>query len=100
MHGEIGARRSTLHATLILRAHSSRLADTQALSNTPKSGYDKGTLGDDVRYPSAPNEVRRHRLISISYISCCPVTVTVRWCGRVREDTTGNRKESDDTIIL
>ena len=33
------------------------------------SGDVKGTLPEGVRYHSVPNDVRRHRLISISYIS-------------------------------
>ena len=34
-----------------------------------KSGDVKGTISDDVRLLLVSNEVRRHRLISISYIS-------------------------------
>jgi len=36
------------------------------------SGDVKGTITDTVRYHFVPNDVRRHRLISISYISLLP----------------------------
>jgi hypothetical protein len=36
------------------------------------SGDVKGTIPDAVRYHFVPNDVRRHRLISISYISLLP----------------------------
>jgi hypothetical protein len=45
------------------------------------------------------NEVRRHRLISMSYMSLLPCHGTVRWNGREREDTRGNRATSEGTII-
>jgi hypothetical protein len=32
----------------------------------------KGTIPDAVRHHSVPNDIRRHRLISISYISLLP----------------------------
>src|SRR6202790_4598980 len=34
-----------------------------------QSGYDKGTIRSDIRYLVVSKDVRRHRLISISYIS-------------------------------
>src|SRR6202008_40247 len=34
----------------------------------PKSGDIKGTIRSDVRLPLLSNDIRRHRLISISYI--------------------------------
>src|SRR5437660_11343808 len=34
-----------------------------------KSGYNKGTIRSDIRYLVVSKDVRRHRLISISYIS-------------------------------
>jgi len=39
-----------------------------------KSGDVKGTIRRDMRLPFVSNDVRRHRLISISYISLLPVT--------------------------
>jgi hypothetical protein len=33
------------------------------------SGYNKGTIRGDLRYLAVSKDVRRHRLISISYIS-------------------------------
>jgi hypothetical protein len=36
------------------------------------SGDVKGTITDALRYHSAPNDIRRHRLISISYVSLLP----------------------------
>ena len=39
---------------------------------TVKSGDVKGTLRNDLRYHFAPNDVRRHRLISISYTTLLP----------------------------
>ena len=36
------------------------------------SGDVKGTITDAVRYHFVPNDVRRHRLISISYMSLLP----------------------------
>ena len=33
------------------------------------SGYNKGTIRSDIRYLAVSKDVRRHRLISISYIS-------------------------------
>src|SRR5208282_4939891 len=37
-----------------------------------ESGDVKGTIRNDVRYRAASNNVRRHRLISISYMSLLP----------------------------
>jgi hypothetical protein len=37
-----------------------------------KSGDVKGTIPEALRYPFVSNDVRRHRLISISYISLLP----------------------------
>ena len=37
-----------------------------------KSGDVKGTIGSDVKYLMVSRDVRRHRLISISYISLLP----------------------------
>jgi hypothetical protein len=37
--------------------------------NSAKSGYNKGTIRSDLRYLVVSKDVRRHRLISISYIS-------------------------------
>ena len=64
-----------------------------------KSGYIKGTIRRDVRLLVVSIDVRRHRLISISYISLLPCHGTVRWNGREREDTRGNRAISEGTII-
>jgi len=66
------------------------------LEHIVKSGDVKGTIRNDLRYHFAPNDVRRHRLISISYISLLPCHGTVRGYRREREGVGGNRKESDD----
>jgi hypothetical protein len=63
-----------------------------------KSGDVKGTIRRDMRLPFVSNVVRRHRLISISYISLLPCHGTARWYGRDREDTRGNRAISEGTI--
>src|SRR5438309_5438496 len=46
-----------------------------------------------------PNCVCRHRSMSITYDSLLPCHGTVRWNGREREDTRGNRATSEGTII-
>ena len=38
-------------------------------ANSAKSGYNKGTIRSDIRYLVVSKDVRRHRWISISYIS-------------------------------
>ena len=43
------------------------------------SGTLRGTIPEAVRQHSVPNDVCRHRLISISYISLLPSHGTVRW---------------------
>jgi len=55
-----------------------------------------GTIRNDLRYPFVPNNVRRHRLISISYISQILCHSTARWCGMERDGVGGNRKVSDN----
>jgi hypothetical protein len=42
---------------------------SEKFSSSAKSGYNKGTIRSDVRYLVVSKDVRRHRLISISYIS-------------------------------
>src|SRR5260221_3036 len=42
---------------------------SEKFSNPAKSGYNKGTIRSDTRYLVVSKDVRRHRLISISYIS-------------------------------
>ncbi len=37
-----------------------------------RSGYNKGTIRSDIRYLEVSKDVRRHRLISISYITTLP----------------------------
>src|SRR5205814_1374758 len=39
-----------------------------------RSGYNKGTIRSDMRYLVVSKDVRRHRLISIDYITTLPVT--------------------------
>jgi hypothetical protein len=56
----------------------------------------KARVTDAVRYHFAPNDVRRHRLISISYIPLLPCHGTARRYGREGEGIRENRKESDD----
>src|SRR5258708_37481612 len=41
-------------------------------SNSAKSGYNKGTIRSDIRYLVVSKDVRRHRLISINYITMLP----------------------------
>src|SRR5690348_12133422 len=38
-------------------------------TNLIQSGYNKGTIRSDIRYLVVSKDVRRHRLISISYVS-------------------------------
>src|SRR6267154_1282882 len=42
-----------------------------------RSGYNKGTIRGDLRYLVVSKDVRRHRLISIDYITTLPVTAEV-----------------------
>jgi hypothetical protein len=42
---------------------------SEKFGNSAKSGYNKGTIRGDKRYLVVSKDVRRHRLISISYIS-------------------------------
>jgi len=60
-----------------------------------KSGDVKGTIRSEVWLSFVSNEVRRHRLISLSYISQILCHGTARWYGREREDIGGKGKESD-----
>ncbi len=49
---------------------SGRLPDgRQTESYSAKSGYNKGTIRSDIRYLVVSKDVRRHRLISIVYIT-------------------------------
>jgi len=43
-----------------------------AQKRVEQNGYNKGTIRTATRHPLTPNNVRRHRLISISYISLLP----------------------------
>src|SRR5260370_18502085 len=45
---------------------------SEKFSNSAKSGYNKGTIRTDIWYLVVSKDVRRHRLISISYISQGP----------------------------
>jgi hypothetical protein len=42
---------------------------SEKFSNSVKSGYNKGTISADIRYLVVSKDVRRHRLISMNYIS-------------------------------
>jgi hypothetical protein len=42
---------------------------SERFSKSVESGYNKGTIKSDIRYLVVSKDVRRHRLISISYIS-------------------------------
>ncbi len=44
----------------------------EKFSNSAKSGYNKGTIRIDIRYLVVSKDVRRHRLISIVYITTLP----------------------------
>ncbi len=43
--------------------------ESEKFGNSAKSGYNKRTIRSDMWYLVASKDVRRHRLISISYIS-------------------------------
>src|SRR6266436_2010675 len=45
---------------------------SEKFSNTAKSGYNKGTIRSDIWYLVVSKDVRRHRLISIDYITALP----------------------------
>jgi hypothetical protein len=64
-----------------------------------KSGDVKGTIRSVAWCLVVSIDVRRHRLISISYISFLPCHGTARWNGREPEDTRGKRAISEGTII-
>src|SRR5207249_4309008 len=51
---------------------SSAPAPLKLKCNSAKSGYNKGTIRSDIRYHVVSKDVRRHRLISISYITTLP----------------------------
>jgi hypothetical protein len=55
----------------------------------------KGTIRSDMRLRFVSNDFRRHRVISISYISLLPCHGTVRWSSGEQEDTAGNRAISE-----
>src|SRR5260370_39545573 len=42
---------------------------SEKFSNSAKSGYNKGTIRSDIWYLVVSKDVRRHRLISIDYIT-------------------------------
>jgi hypothetical protein len=42
---------------------------SEKFSNSAKSGYNKGTIRSDIRSLVVSKDVRRHRLISIDYIT-------------------------------
>ena len=91
-------------SSVLLASHSGRVAVLEkehrvALKKTLDSGYNKGTITDDLQYHFVSNDVRRHRLISISYISLLPCHGTARWYGREREGVGGNREESDNFLL-
>src|SRR5260370_16790972 len=45
---------------------------SEKFGSSAKSGYNKGTIRSDIRYLVVSKDVRRHRLISISYITTLP----------------------------
>ena len=49
-----------------------RKADCNLARGQAQSGYNKGTIRSDIRYLVASKDVRRHRLISIVYITTLP----------------------------
>jgi hypothetical protein len=63
-------------------------------SDREDSGDVKGTIPNAVRYHFVPNDVRRHRLISVSYTSLLPCHGTARWHGRELDGIGGNSKEN------
>jgi hypothetical protein len=69
------------------------------------SGDVKGTITGTVRYhfvsnDVVSNDVRRHRLISISYISLLPCHGTARGNGREPEGTRGNEAVPEALIMI
>jgi len=60
----------------------------------------RGTIRGDMRLRFVSNDVRRHRLMSISYISLLPCHGTVRWNGREREDRREDMQVSDLMEVL
>jgi hypothetical protein len=62
----LAAFRVVAKARVILKSGSEKF------SNSAKSGYNKGTIRADIGYLVVSRDVRRHRLISISYISHGP----------------------------
>jgi hypothetical protein len=66
--------REKTFALRLTRSPRSRspLMRTVPLISSTNSGDVKGTIRIDLRYRLTPNDVRRHRLISISYISLLP----------------------------
>ena len=55
-----------------LRSGSYSEMGSEKFSNSAKSGYNKGTIRSDLRYLVVSTDVRRHRLISIDYITVLP----------------------------
>jgi hypothetical protein len=45
---------------------------SEKFSKPAKSGYNKGTIREDIRNLEVSKDVRRHRLISIDYIKTPP----------------------------
>ena len=64
-----------------------------------KSGDVKGTIRSDVWLPFVSNEVRRHRLISISYISQILCHGTAKGNEKEPAGTSGNEAVSENLRI-
>ncbi len=56
-----------------------KFACAHGIWESSKSGDVKGTIRSDMWLRFVPNDVRRHRLISSSYISLLPCHGTAKW---------------------
>ena len=91
---------------VVVQIHASALTGDELrvflkANNSLTTFTNLGTLGglirNDLRYHFAPNEVRRHRLISISYISLLPCHGTARSYGR--EERVSEGPGRNQTIV-
>src|ERR1700687_3732503 len=53
-------------------ARNVKKVDSSRASGQAQSGYNKGTIREDIRYLEVSEDVRRHRLISIDYVTTLP----------------------------
>ena len=74
----------------------------EKVSNPAKSAYNKGTIRGDVWYLVVSKDVRRHRLISIDYITTLPCHGRGREfeSRRPRHSFTGSRRALVDHWLI